>query len=64
MKSKIYFNVTAVLFLIVGLVHFLRLVLDFGINISNLEYPTWLSVFEMAFAFYLSYQGFKLGKKL
>ncbi|MFA7191707.1 MAG: hypothetical protein WC089_00190 [Candidatus Paceibacterota bacterium] len=63
MKKKNYLYITSIIFLIVGLVHFLKILTVFEIQIAGQEYPLWLSWIEMIIALYLSFLGFHLSKK-
>ncbi len=63
MKNKTYFYVSSIIFFIVGLVHFLKILTVFEIQIAGKVYPLWLSWAEMIIALYLAFLGFKLGKK-
>ena len=63
MKKKHYFYLTSVIFFIVAVVHLLKLVFEFQIQIFGMPYPLWLSWIEMIVGFYLSYVGFQMGKK-
>jgi hypothetical protein len=63
MQKKIYFYISSGIFFIVGLIHFLKILIGFEIQIFGTPYPILLSWFEMIVAFYLSFIGFKFGKK-
>ncbi len=59
---KAYLYITSIIFLIVGTIHFLKIVIGFEIQIAGQIYPFWLSLIEMIIAIYLAFVGFKLGK--
>ena len=63
MKKKNYFYITSVIFLIVALVHLFKILTIFEIQIAGMSYPVWLSWVEMIIALYLSFVGFRLGRK-
>ncbi len=51
------------LFLIIGIVHALRLFNAWEAQIGDFTVPIWASWVAVLVAFYLSFQGFKLAKK-
>lgn len=63
MKNKTYFYISTLIFLIVGIVHLLKIVFGFKIWIGGFSFPIWLSWVEVVVAFYLAFVGFKLGIK-
>lgn len=63
MTKKKYLYIAAALFLIVALVHLLRIISGFSIQIAGIAYPLWLSWTEMILAFALSFFGFRLAQK-
>jgi len=63
MKKKHYFYITSIIFLIVGVIHLVKIITGFEIRIFEYLYPLWLSVLEMIIAFYFVILGFYLGNK-
>ena len=64
LSRKTYNQVSGVIFFIVGLMHLLRLVNGWQINIAEWEIPMWASVLGLIAAWFLSYCAYKLsGKK-
>lgn len=63
MEKKNYFYITSFIFLVVGIIHIIRIATGFEIQIMGYVYPQWLSILEMLIAFYLMIYGYKLGKK-
>lgn len=63
MKKKTYFYIASIIFLIVGVVHFLKIFIGFEIQIFGISYPLWLSWVEMIISLCLSCVGFRLGNK-
>lgn len=61
MTNKTYLNVAALIFLVVAVVHAIRIVYQWDVTINDMNVPTvasWVSVFVGG---YLSYWGFKHG---
>lgn len=63
MNKKIYFYIVSIIFLIVALVHFLKIFVGFEISIFGSPYPLWLSWTEVLIGIYLAIIGFRLGNK-
>lgn len=59
MQQKAYNTVTAVLFLVVALVHLLRIILDWPAQIGGLSIPLWASWLALVVAAALAYLGFR-----
>ncbi|KKS80013.1 MAG: hypothetical protein UV54_C0019G0003 [Candidatus Beckwithbacteria bacterium GW2011_GWA2_43_10] len=63
MASQTYYRVTGVIFGIVALLHLLRLILGWSVNVGPYNIPMWVSYFGLVVAAYLSYLGcVKFGK--
>ncbi len=64
MDQKTYFLTTAIIFLIITVLHVLRLTLGWSAVIGGWEIPIWLSWIALILAGYLSYKGLKFSGKL
>ncbi|OGI59500.1 hypothetical protein A2814_03125 [Candidatus Nomurabacteria bacterium RIFCSPHIGHO2_01_FULL_38_19] len=62
-KNNFVFVVSAV-FLIIGVIHVLRVFGGWEVQIENSVIPMWVSWVAVIVAFYLSFQGFRLAKKV
>jgi len=62
MKQKTYNQVTCTIFIIITLMHVLRLVLGWSANIAGWEVPAWFSVVAVAAGSFLAWSAFKLEK--
>ncbi|TSC77637.1 MAG: hypothetical protein G01um101424_260 [Parcubacteria group bacterium Gr01-1014_24] len=56
--------VVSVIFLIIGVIHVLRVFEGWQVQIGNLVIPIWASWVAVIIAFYLSFQSFRLAKKV
>jgi sterol desaturase/sphingolipid hydroxylase (fatty acid hydroxylase superfamily) len=63
MVGKNYIIASSVIFGIVSLLHLWRAVSNLPLNVGVWELPVWLSYLAFIFIGFLSYWGFKLGKK-
>ena len=63
LKEKNYYLVVATIFLIIALLHLLRVTLGWSAVIGGWELPFWLSWVAIIVASYLAYEGFKFSKK-
>jgi len=63
MNSKRYAQITGLLFAVIAILHLLRLILRWEAFIAGWRVPEWLSIAAFAAAGFLSYNGFRLGKK-
>ena len=63
MDSKSYSLITGLLFAIIAILHLLRLLLNWEAIIGGWRVPEWFSVTAVAVAGFLSYNGFRLGRK-
>lgn len=60
MNQKSFSNVTLIVFLLIALLHALRLVYGWSAVIGGWEVPMWLSGLAVVLAGYLAYSAFKL----
>lgn len=58
MNRKTYATITATLFLVVGIVHLLRIILGWQVEIGSLSIPFWVSWLAVLVAGALAYFGF------
>ena len=63
MKKNNFVSVASVIFLIIGVLHGLRLFYGWVAQIGSFVVSMWLSWAAVLLAFYLSFQGFRLAKK-
>ena len=59
MSQKSYYSVTGGIFLIIAVLHLLRVVNGWPADIGTFSVPMWLSWLGVLLAGYLSYNGFK-----
>lgn len=58
MNRNTYLTVTATLFLVMGIVHLLRIILGWHVEIGGLSIPFWTSWLAVLLAGALAYFGF------
>lgn len=58
LKRKTYATVTATLFLVIGVVHLLRIILGWHVEIGGLSIPFWVSWLAVLVLGALAYFGF------
>ncbi len=63
MSNKNFCLFTGIIFLIIFILHGLRLIYGWEAVIGTFMVPMWLSWVALIIAGILAYQGFKLGKK-
>lgn len=63
MSQKTYFLVVGLIFLLVALMHALRLIFGWNIEVNGWILPLWASWFAIVIAFYLSMEGFHHARK-
>lgn len=63
MSQKTYIVTTAVFFLIVAFLHFLRLIIGWEIVMEGWPVPRWLNFVALLITGYLAYEGFRLIRK-
>ncbi len=62
MNQKTYSLVTAIIFLLISVLHVLRIVYGWSAVIGGWSVPTWVSWVALLVAAFLVYQGFRLAK--
>ena len=62
LKQNDYIRVTGLIFLIVAVLHVLRIFTGFEIEIDGYELPVWVSIIGAGVAGYLAYSSQKLKK--
>ena len=58
MNQRTYMTVTATLFLVVALIHLLRIIFGWPVEIGGLSIPLWVSWLGVLLAGALAYFGF------
>jgi hypothetical protein len=58
----LYYRITAVVFLVVALLHAVRLINGWEATLGEIEVPLWVSAAGLIIAGYLSYRGFTTKK--
>jgi hypothetical protein len=59
MSHNSYLKTSATIFLVVGLIHLLRVLGGWKLVLGTLIVPAWFSWLAVIFLAYMSYQGFK-----
>jgi len=62
MTHRTFSLVTGILFLLVALLHAIRLLRGWQVSVEGAAMPIWISWIGLAVAAYLAYQGFRLSK--
>jgi hypothetical protein len=62
MKQKTYTMITALVFLVVGVVHLLRVLSGWEVTFNGSVIPLWISWMGVVLAGMLSYTAFRLSK--
>ena len=62
MTQRTFSLVTAMLFLLIALLHAVRLLRGWQITIEGAVVPLWVSWIGLAIAAYLAWQGFRLAR--
>jgi hypothetical protein len=60
MKDKTYFIVTAIVFAALAVLHILKLVYDWNMQLGNVVVPVWASWVCLVITGYLSYAALRL----
>ena len=63
MKTKIFLVIVSIIFLIIGILHLTRAILQWPASINNFDLPIWLSYISAVIAIFLAYSGFRLINK-
>ena len=62
MSQKSYITVTGAVFLVIAVLHLLRLLFGWEAVIGGWNVPTWVSGLALVLSGYLAYSAFKLRK--
>ncbi len=60
MTVRLYALVSSILFLLVAVLHLLRLVLQEDVTIGSWHFPMWASIVAIVVAGFLSFAGFRV----
>ncbi len=63
MRVQTFHRIVGIIFLIVALVHLLRVLQGWVLVIGELTIPDWMSLVAVIVLGYLSFQAFRIGKK-
>ena len=63
MTQKAYLRATGLIFLIIAVLHLLRLIFGWGAVFEGWAVPQWLSVVALIITGYLAYEGFRLSRR-
>ena len=63
MTTRSYSIFIASLFLVIGVLHLLRLGLSWEVLIGDVYVPTWVSLIAFILSSYLAYEGFRLARE-
>jgi len=63
MSQKAYLKAAASIFLLIAILHLLRLIFGWEAVFEGWSVPQWLSVVALIVAGYLAYEGFRLSRK-
>ena len=64
MAQRTFSLITAILFLLIALLHALRLLRGWHVVIGDLSVPVWVSWLGLVVAGYLAYEGFRLSRRI
>lgn len=64
MSKQTYYYVVSGVFLIVGVMHLVRVMNQWPAYIAGVEIPLWVSWVAVALTGYLAVRGFQYGRKL
>ncbi len=62
MSQRAFSLVAGLIFLLIAVMHVLRLVFKWEAVLNGWPVPMWISAVALIIAAYLSYEGFRLGK--
>ena len=62
MSQKAYLKTAGTIFLIIAVLHLLRLIFGWNAVMEGWNVPLWLSGVALVVAGYLAYEGFRLSK--
>lgn len=60
MNQKSFYNITLIIFLLIALLHILRLAYGWSAIIAGFEIPLWVSGLATVISAYLAYSAFRL----
>ena len=63
MTQKLYLRIAGTIFGVVAILHVLRLLLGWQVVIGGYTFPMWFSWIGPFLAGYLSFEGFRLGRR-
>jgi hypothetical protein len=63
MRQRIFSLVAGVIFLLVAVMHLLRLLFKWEVIFVSRPLPMWVSAVGLVIATYLGYEGFLLGRR-
>ena len=64
MQEKIFYSTTAGIFAVIAMPHFLRMTFAWEAAIGGWNVPMWVSGIAVIVGIYLSYQSFRLRRRL
>lgn len=62
MTQRSFFLITSILFLLIALLHAVRLLQGWQVTIGGAVVPIWISWIGLAIAAFLAYEGFRLSR--
>jgi len=62
MSKNNFVSIAAFIFLLVGILHALRLLNSWGVQMGNAVIPMWISWPALVVAAFLTWQGFRLAR--
>ena len=63
MNQKTFSRITGIVFLLIAVLHILRMAYGWDAAIAGWSVPLWLSAVALAMSLYLAYHGLTLGRK-
>ena len=63
MSQKTFSVIAGLIFLVIALMHVLRLAFEWQVTLAGRLMPMWVSWVAIPVAGYLAYEGFKLGTR-
>ena len=63
LSAKTYYQVSGVIFFVVGLLHLLRFFTGLSVSFGMWQVPMWVSPIGFVVAWYLGYSAFRLSQK-
>ena len=62
MNQQTFINVSTTIFVLVAIVHFLRVILGWQVTIAEWSVPAWFSWVGFIVASYIAYSGYTISK--